>query len=130
MSALVLEVSAVLDSAHKLIECVPEGHKCRNLHGHTYRVAVTLYTSAQDFIGKPVVVETGLVKDAIMQFDHCYLNDKFKELGRGWGDEETTIENLAFIIFTEVTKILPRHAAVQSVRVQEGDGASATYYDE
>ena len=127
---LELEVTAVLNSAHKLVSCVPEGHKCRNLHGHTYRVAVRLYTSDSEFVGKPVVVETGLVTDAIMQFDHCYLNDKFYALGKGWEGEETTIENLALAICTQVDKVLPEHTAVQSVRVQEGDGASVTYYEE
>ncbi len=127
---LELEVTAVLNSAHKLVACVPEGHKCRNLHGHTYRVAVRLYSADNEFAGKPVVVETGLVTGAIMQFDHCYLNDKFKELGKAWEDEETTIENIALIIYTQVDKVLPEHASVQSVRVQEGDGASVTYYDE
>lgn len=130
MSSLILEVSAVLDSAHKLVSCVPEDHKCRNLHGHTYRVAVLIYTSGEEFVGKPVVVETGLVTAAVMKFDHCYLNDKFKALGKGWEGEETTIENLAIAIFMQVDKVLPKHAVVQSVRVQEGDGASVTYYAE
>lgn len=125
--SLVLEVLAVLNSAHKLVSCVPEGHKCRNLHGHTYRVAVSLYSGDAESDEQPVVVEAGLVTAAIMQFDHCYLNDKFEELGYR---EETTIEQIALVIDTEVRKILPEHAVVQSVRVQEGDGASVTYYDE
>ena len=127
--SLVLEVTAVLNSAHRLLECVPEGHKCRNMHGHTYRVSVHLFSSDSDMeVGsQAMVVETGLIKTAIMKFDHCDLNEKFAELGY---KEETTIEHIAQAIFSEVSAVMPQHVAIQSVRVQEGDGASVTYYDE
>lgn len=120
MPVLSLTVDAILDSAHKLT-CVPEGHKCRNLHGHTYTVQVTIERTVDTF--QDMIVETGLVQDAIMQFDHCYLNEKFKEVGVG--QMQTTIENIARVIMDEVDHILPDSAQVASVDVQEGFGASA-----
>lgn len=63
------------DSAHKLPK-VPAGHKCGNLHGHTYRLLVTVDGPIDD---------TGWVIDfadikailnpLIKQLDHHYLND-------------------------------------------------------
>jgi 6-pyruvoyltetrahydropterin/6-carboxytetrahydropterin synthase len=62
------------ESAHYL-PLVPEGHKCRNLHGHNYRVEIVM-RGAMD--------ERGFVKDfaeidaevtpLIRQLDHRLLN--------------------------------------------------------
>lgn len=64
------------DSAHWL-PGVPAGHKCRNLHGHTYRVVIA--------VTGPIDKETGFVMDfgelkAIVQpliddLDHSVLNE-------------------------------------------------------
>lgn len=122
MVVLHLEVEAILDSAHKLT-CVPEGHKCRNLHGHTYTVRVSLKSDARGVTD--MMVETGIVHAAIMQFDHCYLNDRFVELGHK-DEVATTIEGLAIVILWEVTQVIPANVKVHSVYVREGLGASVT----
>ncbi len=64
------------EAAH-LLPNVPEGHKCRRLHGHSFRVMVSV-------VG-PVDGETGWVMDFAdietacepvhAQLDHQYLND-------------------------------------------------------
>ena len=121
MATLSLTVEAVLDSAHRLT-CVPEGHKCRRLHGHSYTVEVTVEGSTAT---KSLIVETGVVVDAIMQFDHCFLNEKFVETGHE--GRETTIEQIAMVIAIEVEKALPEDVGVATVYVREGFGASVVY---
>lgn len=63
------------DSAHRL-PLLPNAHKCSRLHGHTYRLLVTV-DGPVDNLG--FVVDFADVKAAveplIRQLDHHYLND-------------------------------------------------------
>jgi 6-pyruvoyltetrahydropterin/6-carboxytetrahydropterin synthase len=64
------------DAAHFLPK-VPEGHKCKAMHGHTYHVTV--------FVSGPVLEEAGWVidfsevktvcKTVLDRLDHALLND-------------------------------------------------------
>ena len=63
------------ESAHFLPK-VPEGHRCRNLHGHNYRVEIVLQGAVD---GRGFVMDFGEI-DAeatplIAQLDHKLLND-------------------------------------------------------
>jgi len=103
------------DASHRL-ECVPSGHPCGNLHGHTYRVRV-------ECAGP--LAENGMVVDyadldrhilpIIDQLDHSHLNDQV--------DFETTAENLARWIFEKLQDVLPVHA----VEVCETEDSGARY---
>jgi 6-pyruvoyltetrahydropterin/6-carboxytetrahydropterin synthase len=63
------------ESAH-LLPKVPEGHRCRNLHGHNYRVEI---------VARGALDSRGFVKDfaeldadmapLLAQLDHKLLND-------------------------------------------------------
>jgi 6-pyruvoyltetrahydropterin/6-carboxytetrahydropterin synthase len=85
------------DAAHRLTR-VPAGHKCANLHGHTFRVEIHL--------AGPVDPELGWVTDfadvkaicqpVIAQLDHNYLNDI-------QGLENPTGENIARWIWGRVS---------------------------
>jgi 6-pyruvoyltetrahydropterin/6-carboxytetrahydropterin synthase len=67
--------SYTFEAAH-FLPFVPETHKCHNMHGHNYRIVITL-------VGEPD--ERGFVKDfaeidevvlpALRQLDHAVLND-------------------------------------------------------
>ena len=63
------------DAAHRL-PMVPPGHKCGRLHGHTYRVLVTVDGPVR---GDGFVIDfadvKAIVDPLIKQFDHYYLND-------------------------------------------------------
>jgi 6-pyruvoyltetrahydropterin/6-carboxytetrahydropterin synthase len=63
------------DSAHRL-PLLPDTHKCSRLHGHTYRLLVTL---DGDVGMDGFVIDFSDVKAAvaplIKQLDHQYLND-------------------------------------------------------
>ena len=64
------------DSAH-LLPHVPEGHKCKNLHGHTYHLKVVLEGPLDEKLGW--VIDFGDIKKVInpiiKRLDHQYLND-------------------------------------------------------
>jgi len=89
------------DAAHVLPN-VPEGHKCRRLHGHTYRVRVFVRGEPEERIGW--VMDFGDVKTAFQpildRLDHYYLNDIE-------GLENPTAEVLARWIWQRLEPRLP-----------------------
>ena len=95
------------EAAH-LLPNVPEGHKCARLHGHSFRVRVTV-------VG-PVGGRSGWVMDFAElkaawrplheRLDHRYLNDVE-------GLENPTSENLARWIWRALAGSLPGLAAVE-----------------
>jgi len=89
------------DAAHDLPH-FPEGHKCRNLHGHTYQVEVVLEGEVDPAVG--YFMDYGELKKAIApveaRLDHHYLNDIP-------GLAISTAENLAKWIYDELKPGLP-----------------------
>jgi 6-pyruvoyltetrahydropterin/6-carboxytetrahydropterin synthase len=89
------------EAAHRL-PYVPEGHKCRRLHGHSYRVEV--------HVGGEVNPSTGMVMDFAdisaayeplrNRLDHYYLNEID-------GLSNPTSENLARWIWDRLPSDLP-----------------------
>ena len=65
--------------------------RCCSLHGHTYKVQVTVRGNPEDNI----IVDFGRVKQILSTLDHVYLNDVFEEAG--W-PIPTTAENLCNFI--------------------------------
>jgi len=80
------------EASHQL-DHLPEGHKCRNLHGHNYVVEVILQRDELDQYG--FVEDFGdvsaIVKGVLDRFDHTHLNDVLTI--------PPTAENLALTIF-------------------------------
>lgn len=63
------------DAAHRLPN-LPDTHKCFRLHGHTYRLLVTLEGAVgmDGFVIDFADVKT-IINPLIKQLDHYYLND-------------------------------------------------------
>lgn len=90
-----------IEAAH-LLPQLPEGHKCRRLHGHSFRIEV--------HITGPVTQPLGWVRDfadigqafrpIYEQLDHHYLNEIE-------GLENPTSENLARWIWQRLKPALP-----------------------
>lgn len=83
------------DSAHNLIRY---HGKCENLHGHTYKLKVTLQGEADESSG--MVIDFGdlkrIVTDHVIdKLDHHYLNDIV---------EQSTAENLIRWIWEELKR--------------------------
>ena len=94
------------EAAHRLPH-VPEGHKCRRLHGHSFRVEVRVRGDLDPRLGW--VMDYADLKAAWRPLDevldHRYLNEIP-------GLENTTSEVLARWIWARLSDTLPGLAAV------------------
>lgn len=110
-----------IEAAHHLPRVPPE-HKCRRLHGHSFRIEVR--------VRGPVGDETGWVQDFAdlsqafaplhERLDHRYLNEVP-------GLENPTSENLARWVWRELKPALP---GLAEVRVHETCTAGCRYRGE
>ena len=89
------------DSAHFLPN-VPEGHKCKNMHGHTYRLRVFIEGELDVHLGW--IMDFKELKDSLAsvidQLDHKLIND-IKGL------ENPTAENITVWIWQQIKPRLP-----------------------
>ncbi|HSC39496.1 MAG TPA: 6-carboxytetrahydropterin synthase QueD [Chitinophagaceae bacterium] len=106
------------DAAHFLPQ-VPLGHKCRQLHGHTYHVTI--------FVSGPVSADIGWVLDfgdlkavckpVIDRLDHALLNEIA-------GLENPTAENVAQWLWRQIAVNLP---GLQKIELKETPTSGVTY---
>lgn len=105
------------EAAHQLPN-VPDGHKCKNLHGHSYRVMLTLEAESWPITPQGWVVDFSEVDvramPLISRLDHGCLNNIV---------DNPTAENLAVYILEELSGEMPE---LIEVTVQETDRSSAT----
>ena len=94
------------EAAHWL-PTLPNGHKCRRLHGHSFKVEVVVAGEMDE--SKGYLVDYGDIKAACepvrQQLDHSYLNEIE-------GLEKPTSEVLARWIWQRLAPSLPELAAV------------------
>lgn len=109
------------EAAHRLPN-VPEGHKCRRLHGHSFRVRIYVQGGVQENTGW--VMDFAEIKKAFKplynQLDHHYLNEID-------GLENPTSENLARWIWQRLKPQLPQ---LSRIVVHETCTAGCVYYGE
>lgn len=120
MRNFILYVTQTFSAAHFIRGY--EG-KCKNMHGHNWKVEVILKSNKLN--------EIGMVKDfkeiknklntILKEFDHTILNDheKFQE-----GQLNPTCENIAYYIYH---KINCKDFDVYSVKVYENENSCAEY---
>ncbi len=98
---------------------------CSRLHGHTWKIEVTVTGSHLDNIGllTDFKVLKKKLKEVIMPLDHVVLN----ELSAFNGMNPST-ENLAKYIYTQF-KPLVSPLQLKCVQVWESDTASIIYYE-
>ncbi len=106
------------DAAHCL-PSAPEGHKCRQLHGHTYRVVIHVEGPVDNELGW--IVDFADIKAAmkplIAQLDHHYLNDIE-------GLDKPTAESLADWFWQRLVTPLP---GLSKVIVCENESCGCVY---
>ena len=118
-----LSVSGGFSAAHRL---VGSGGKCESMHGHNFRVVLTVEGKRLD--GSGMVVDFGVLKKVLNSvlggLDHTDLNEN-----SAFSGDSPSSENIARYICREAAKELPfPHVQVRSVTVSESDTASATYF--
>lgn len=116
-----LTVKSHFDAAHALRGYPGE---CRELHGHTWDVEVTVAGARLDEVG--IVYDFKTLKDdlnAVLEpFDHAYLNEvpPFDSLN-------ATAENLARVVYEEIARRVPEGIRVVEVAVWESPVARIAY---
>ena len=106
------------DSAHFLPQ-VPDGHKCKEIHGHTYHLTVYIDGDLVDKLNW--VMDFADIKDIIdpiiKRIDHKLLNNIP-------GLENPTCEAIAIWIWNEIKPDLP---ALNKIKLNETPTSGAIY---
>ena len=117
-----LNVISNFASAHKL-----NGYEgmCKNLHGHNWKVRLTVICKTLDNIG--MAMDFGILKSNLNtlldKLDHQYLNEL-----QPFEFMNPTSENLARYIFQELVTILSGYnCEIAEVEVWESEKASVVY---
>jgi len=110
-----------IDAAHRLPN-VPHGHKCANLHGHSFRIEIHLSGPVDPKLGW--VIDFADIAKAFQplhdQLDHKYLNDIE-------GLSNPTSENMALWIWKYLKVALPH---LSKIVVQESQESGCIYRGE
>jgi 6-pyruvoyltetrahydropterin/6-carboxytetrahydropterin synthase len=98
--------------------------KCENVHGHNYRVELTIVGEELDKIGLLVdfVEVKRLIHGVVDRLDHRFINDlaPFDEIN-------PSAENIAKYFYDEIAAHLPGPVRLGQVKIWETDITSATY---
>ncbi len=119
-----LMIEAQFSAAHQL-----RGYKgqCENLHGHNWRVQVTVSSDKLNDIGIAIDFHDlkKLTNEALQNLDHTFLNDVFP-----FTEINPSSENIAKWLYDSIKKrISDNDVSISSVTVWESDIASATYFE-
>ncbi|MGH9704866.1 MAG: 6-carboxytetrahydropterin synthase QueD [Candidatus Acidiferrales bacterium] len=101
--------------------------KCENLHGHNYKVRVTLAGPELDAVGLlyDFVHLKQVIQSVIRSLDHRYLNEM-----KPFDEINPSAENISKYIYDETLKQMksaPNGARIASITVWETDVTAATY---
>ena len=121
----ILTVDAHFDAAHHLREYPGD---CSRLHGHTWKVAVSVRAEALGELGLSIDFKSiaAILDEVVERFDHQTLNDMKEFTGLN-----PTAENLARLFYECVSeKINNKTIRVYSVTVQEGERYHVTFKKE
>ena len=98
--------------------------KCENVHGHNYRVQLTIQGPELDAIGLLVdfVEVKKLIRGVVEYLDHHFINDlpPFDKLN-------PSAENIAKYFYDEISGALASSTRLGQVKIWETDITSATY---
>ena len=104
--------------------------KCENLHGHNYKVQITVEGAQLDPIGLlcDFLHLKQIIRGIVQGLDHQFLNDL-----PAFSHVNPSAENLAKHFYEEASKqvaALPASARIAGITVWETDVTSATYTPE
>ena len=100
------------EAAHRLTK-VPADHKCRRLHGHSYRGEVTVSgeTDERDFVTDYADLRFHIIDPLVAKIDHQNINEVL--------NIETTSENLCAWFAQRIESALPKGITLERVRLWE-----------
>ncbi|MCE0484114.1 MAG: 6-carboxytetrahydropterin synthase [Methylacidiphilales bacterium] len=105
--------------AAQSLSLFPEGHKCRRLHGHSFKVTISVRGPVDEATG--VFYDHAVISDAMKpileQIDHTYLNEIP-------GLENPTIEFISRWLWEKLESKLP---GLYEIELHETHGARSIY---
>ncbi len=119
-----LTVELQFSAAHQL-----RGYKgkCESMHGHNWRVQVTVSSDKLNDIGMVIDFHElkALTNEIILPLDHSFLNEVFP-----FTEINPSSENIAKWIYESTRKkIKEQDCNISSITVWENETSSATYYE-
>ena len=120
------ELTVISDfaAAHNLRQYEGE---CENLHGHNWKVEVTVASKKLNKIGLGVdfKILKRTLENILKRLDHKYLNEI-----QPFDKENPSSENIARYIFKQLQKeIKDKNIKTARVKVWESENAAAVYYE-
>lgn len=99
---------------------------CERLHGHNWRVELTVEARALDAVGMAADFRElkAALGEAVRPLDHRNLNEDVA----AFREANATTERLARLVAEQVAPKLPAGVRVARVRVWESAGASAAFF--
>ena len=123
---VILKKEFSFEAAH-FLPTFPEGHKCRRMHGHSFKIVVRVRGEIDPLTG--ILIDFGDIKTVVKPYidllDHQCLN----ELGKSSGNVyllNPTSENLAKWLFLEIKAQLP---ILESILVKETCTSECVYWE-
>ncbi len=115
-----LTIETEFAAAHRIKEA---GGKCERLHGHTWKVQVTI--QGEKLNARGILIDfrevKKIIKKSINKLDHQYLNEVLKNM-------EPTTENIAKYLFKKLEKELnSERVKLSKVKVGESDKTWVSY---
>jgi 6-pyruvoyltetrahydropterin/6-carboxytetrahydropterin synthase len=118
-----LLVQTEFAAAHYLREY--EG-KCENLHGHNWKIEVTLRSTKLDRAGMLIDFKhaRAIISGVLESYDHRYLNDveEFRV-------DNPTTENISRILYKSIGARLPEGVSISKVTCWESDHCGSSYFE-
>lgn len=98
--------------------------KCENVHGHRFKVEVTLSAATLNEIGLAYDFTTlkQHLKEIVASFDHCCINDS-----PPFDSINPSSENIARTIFERLVPYLPGDVVLTGVEIWESPQSHARY---
>jgi 6-pyruvoyltetrahydropterin/6-carboxytetrahydropterin synthase len=118
---IILSKDFEFESAQSLPQ-FPAGHKCRNVHGHSFKITISVHGPVDEASG--IFYDHAVISDAmrplVAQLDHAYLNDIP-------GLDNPTIENMSRWFWE---KLHPQVPGLYEITLHETPRARCTYRGE
>ena len=100
--------------------------RCKNIHGHTWKIEIFLRGKKLDDLG--MIVDFAIlkkqVKDFLEHIDHIHLNDL-----KYFQENSPTAENIAKYIYDNFSRIIAP-VILEKVNVWESEQAYVSYFEE
>lgn len=108
------------EAAHQLPHYIG---KCADLHGHTYKLRVTVVGDSKDMDKSGIIIDFGTLKRVVNEavidlYDHKLLNDFFSI-----PSAEVMVRTMFLDIKRALAKVAPQ-VTLTNVRLWEGDGGN------